>query len=109
MPCAGSKLGQRVDGAEACIGRVGRDEVAPKSVLLGGVEQKFRGEAIEQEAVPDAGEPCIPRENCWRRPVGYAERALLQIELVMQGARGALVNGDDGPALLQRLLHLPGQ
>ena len=41
--------------------------------------------------------------------MGEAEGALVHIELAMQGARGALVGGDDGPALLQRLLNLPGQ
>lgn len=78
-------------------------------MLLGGVEQKIEGVAVEQKAVPDADEPGIPREDCRWLPVSEAEGELLQVELAMQGARGALVGSDDGPALLQRLLNLPEQ
>ena len=42
-------------------------------------------------------------------PVGEAERALVQIEPVVQRSRSALVGGQDGPAALQRLMNLPGQ
>ena len=113
QPCFGGKLGERVDGAKALCRAVRRavlcDDRAPEGLLLRGVEQQLSGLAVEQKAVPQAGEPGIPRENCRRPPVGEAERALVQIVPVVQGARGALVGGQDGPAALQRLMNLPGQ
>jgi hypothetical protein len=109
QPRFGGKLGERVDGAEAGIDRVRRDDGTPEGVLLRGAEQQFGGATVEQKAVPEAGEPRIPGEDCRRLPVGEAAGALVEIVPVVQGSRGALVGGQNGPAALQRLLNLPGQ
>jgi hypothetical protein len=112
-PRIGGKFGERVDGAQAACRAVRRavrcDDGAPEDVLLRRVEQEFGGGTVEQKAMPEAGEPRIPGEDCRRLPASEPERVLVQIEPVVQGARGALVGGEDGPAALQRLLNLPGQ
>jgi hypothetical protein len=41
--------------------------------------------------------------------MGVAEGALAAVEGVAQGARGALVSGEDGPAMRQRLVDARGQ
>jgi len=113
QPCFGGKFGERVDGAKALCRAVRRavlcDDRAPEGLLLRGIEQQFGGVAVEQKAMPQAGEPHIPRENRRRLPVGQAVRAMVQIEPVVQRSRGALVGGQNSPAALQRLMNLPGQ
>jgi len=89
--------------------RVRRDDRAPDRVLLRGVKQQLGGLAVQQLAMPQAAQPRIPRQDRRRLPVSEAKRALTQIVGAMQGPCGALIGGYDGPAALQRLLHLPGQ
>ncbi len=109
LPGLGRGLGESFDRAQAGGCRVGGDDGAPEGPLLGVVEQQAGGVAFEQKRVPEAGEPGVPGEDLRRVPIGPSEGVAMAVEGVAQRARGALVGGDDGAAVLQCFEDRPGQ
>jgi hypothetical protein len=108
-PGFGGGLGERVDGLEPGVGDIVGDEGTPQGVLLRGTEEQVGGFALKQQLMPEAGEPCVPGQDGGRLPEGKAARTLAQVEVVQQGAGGALVGGEDVRAMGQSVGDVLGQ
>ena len=97
-PGAGGQLGERgerVLGTQGGQVGIGGNGLAPKSVLLGGVEQEPGVRAGEEKLMPEAFEPGVERPNLGGVPAGVSGSFLGSIKRGSKDAGGTLVGGQD--------------
>ena len=97
LPSARGGLGEGVRRPQADGGGVGGDDCAPESMLLRGAEQQAGHVAVQQQAVPQAERPLIPRKDPRRLPDCQAKRVLAEVVGAAESAGGALIGGEYGP------------
>ncbi len=100
-PRTGGELCERVKRSQCRIARSGGNDRMPKRVLLRPIEEKLCGVSVQQKAMPQRGEPRVPRKNCRGRPVGESQGLLPQLECVAEGACRALIACKHCPAARQ--------